>query len=76
MRWALIGFAVCAALPVAYGAYGILHDWAYCWAVSAPGTGTCGMGVMLSLVMILAVGPLCGMIGAALGWVAATLSIH
>lgn len=71
-RWALIGFALGAALPVAYGAYGMQQHYAYI-ASWAPGEAACGMGALGSLAMIFVTGPFGGMIGAAAGWAAAAI---
>ena len=69
-RWALIGFACGASLPVAYGLYGMQHHFVYI-ASLAPGETACGLGALGSMAMIFVVGPICGMIGALasqVGW--------
>ncbi len=68
----MIGFALGAALPVAFGTYGMQQQYAYV-ASLAPGEAACGMGAFGSLAMILVIGPFCGMIGAVSGWAAAVL---
>ena len=71
-RWALIGFALGAALPVAYGVYGMQQHYAYIVSL-APGEAACGMGAIGPLAMMFVIGPFCGMIGAASGWAAAAI---
>ena len=71
-RWAMIGFALGAILPVGFGAYGI-HQHSIYLASLAPGEAACGMGALGSLAMIFVIGPFCGMIGAASSWAAAAI---
>jgi hypothetical protein len=72
MRWALIGFAIGAALPIGYGMYG-MHQFNV-YAASLPRDAiVCGNSVLGSLALIFVIGPFCGMIGAASGWTAAAI---
>ena len=69
VRWALVGFALGAAIPWAYGLYGMYQFNVYA-ASLPPDTGACGNGALASLALIILVGPMCGMVGAAAGWIA------
>ena len=69
VRWAMIGFVLSAAIPVAFGSYGMYQDQIHL-ASLGPTEGACGMGALGSLVMIFMIGPFCGMIGAGSGWIA------
>ena len=68
-RWALVGFAIAAAVPVAFGMYG-MHQHNLYVASLGPNEAACGMGALGSLAIIFVIGPFCGMIGAGAGWVA------
>ena len=56
MRWAMIGFALGAAIPVAFGFYSF-HQQSIYYASLAPNEGACGMGTLGVLAMILVIGP-------------------
>jgi len=58
----LVGFSLGAAIPVAWGSYGIAHDIAY--REAHPGDGYCGMGLLLAECSILVGGPVCGAVEA------------
>ena len=68
-RWALIGFALGAAVPVAVGIHG-MHQHSLSIASLGPNEAACGAGALAALAMMLVVGPFCGMIGAGAGWIA------
>ncbi len=70
LKWALVGFALGAATPVANGVYGI-HEFNVYAASLPPGTFVCGNPMIASIAMILVIGPIGGLIGAAAGWAAA-----
>ena len=67
--WALAGFTIAAAAPVAFGMYG-MHQHNLYIASLGPNEAACGMGALGSLAMIFVIGPFCGMIGGGAGWVA------
>ena len=68
-RWALTGFALGASLPVGFGIYGMQQHYAYV-ASLGPNEAACGTAALGFLTLIVVVGPFCGMIGAASGWIA------
>lgn len=72
-RWAVIGFALGAAVPVAFGMYGI-HQHNIYVASLGPNEGACGMGALGALAMIFVIGPFCGMFGAGSGWIASGIN--
>lgn len=72
LRRTMIGFFFGAALPVGFGVYGMHQHSAYV-ASLGPNEAVCGMGAFASFMMIFVVGPFCGMIGAASGWVSAAI---
>lgn len=67
-RGVLVGFAIGAAPPVAFGAFALAYDFA-CQASlpKLPNTAGCGTGMFVELMIIVFGGPICGAIGAALG---------
>ncbi len=68
-RWALIGFVLGAAPPLAYGVYGMQQHYSYV-AASAPGEAACATGALRSLAVIFVISPFIGLIGAGSGWAA------
>ena len=71
-RWALLGLLFGAAFPITCGIYGIYQFQLYV-ATLPPDMPVCGNPVLGAYAMILVVGPVFGLIGAALGWVTAFL---
>lgn len=69
----MIGFALGAAVPVAFGMYGI-HQHNIYVASLGPNEGACGMGALGAMAMIFVIGPFCGMIGAGSGWIASGIN--
>ena len=69
-RWTIIGFALGAAVPVAFGTYG-MHQHNIYLASLGQNEAACGTGAIGAMAMIFIVGPVCGMIGAGSGWIAA-----
>ena len=61
--------ALGAAVPVAFGSYGMYQHNIYL-ASLGPNEAACGNGALGALAMIFVVGPVCGMIGAGSGWIA------
>jgi len=72
IRWSLTGLALGAAIPVAFGSYGMYQHQLYL-ASLGPNEAACGMGALASFMMIFIVGPFCGMIGAGCGWLASSI---
>lgn len=70
MRWALTGLLLGAAPPVGLGFNGVLQFNVYV-ASLPPDAGVCGMPMLGPIALILFIGPVCGIIGAASGWIAA-----
>ena len=66
-RWPMIGFVLFAAVPVVMGIWRLCLESA---AESAlpPGTVRCGMGGLAGVLMIIFLGPLCGLVGALITW--------
>ena len=71
-RWALLGFLIGAIYPIGCGIYGICQFRLYV-ATLPQGMPVCGMPVLGAYAMILVVGPVFGLIGAALGYATAIL---
>ena len=68
----MIGFALGAAIPVAFGSYGMYQHELYL-ASLGPNETACGTGSLGSFIMIFMIGPFCGMIGAGAGWIASDI---
>ena len=68
-RWILIGFALGASVPMAFGMYGIQQHYIYI-STLGPNEAACGMGALGALAMIFVVGPFLDTIGAVSGWIA------
>ena len=66
--WPLLGFLIFASVPVAFGFYGLRRESLY-YASLPPGTAACGMGSLGAMVLIVFVGPIFGLVGAACGWI-------
>jgi len=73
MLWALIGFALGAALPVGYGIH-LKYQFRDYVASLPEDVGICGMPVLGYLALMFVGGPFCGLIGAASGLVAAAIN--
>lgn len=73
-KWALVGAALFASPPIAHGFYLLQHNYEY-MASLGPNEAACGMGGLAALVVIFVIGPICGIIGASLGWAAVQLRI-
>ena len=68
----MLGLLFGAALPITCGIYGIYQFQLYV-ATLPPDMPVCGNPVLGAYAMILVVGPVFGLIGAALGWFTAFL---
>lgn len=68
-RWALTGFFIAAAAPLAFGIYGMHQHHLYIVTLG-PNEVACGMGAIGSLAMMFVIGPFCGAIGTGAGWIA------
>ena len=65
----MTGFALAAAIPMAFGAY-TLHRESLYTASLPPGTAACGMGTLGAWIIMIVGGPIFGLIGGIVGWVA------
>lgn len=68
-KWAMVGFALGAAAPVALGVLG-MHQHDMYVASLGPNESACGMIAFGAIVMIFVLGPISGLIGAGLGLIA------
>ncbi|HET6326131.1 MAG TPA: hypothetical protein VFG04_15745 [Planctomycetaceae bacterium] len=66
MNPANIGLAIGATVPVACGVYMFVSELTY--RASLPEWPNCALPMLAAWVMMLFVGPVCGVFGAALGW--------
>ncbi len=70
MRSAVVGFIITAAAPITTGVSFIVGDIAYRASIPpAPNTAFCGMTMLAGWGLILVVGPACGTVGGAIGFV-------
>jgi len=67
--WLVLGFLLGAALPICFGLRAMFQFNQYVTSLP-PNTPVCGNPQLGALVMIIVVGPIGGLIGAASGWVA------
>ncbi len=67
-RWIGTGSILAAACPIVFGAYGLYRESTYA-ASLPPGTAACGMGSLAALMFIFVGAPMCGLMGAIVGWI-------
>ena len=67
-RWALVGFLIAAAFPIAGGINLLQTDAAYQASLPEPEKYNCGMGMLAAVMAIVIVAPSCGFVGALIGF--------